>query len=95
MSHRNLDYLHRNRIIYRSYPTRDKPTKKYWWGSYYEDNNNYELETMRSKEQFVSQHFEAISPNLVWDLGANTGNFSRICSSKSRLSREAVRAVGA
>ncbi len=55
------------------------------WASYYQDNNNYESETMRSKEQFVSQHFEAISPNLVWDLGANTGNFSRLCSSKSAL----------
>ena len=53
MSHRNLEYLHRNRIIYKSYPT-DKPTKKYWWGSYYE-NGTYECyELFRSKAKITT-----------------------------------------
>lgn len=45
MSHRNLEYLHRNRIVYRGYPNNDKPTESYWWGDYYEDGTHecYEL----------------------------------------------------
>lgn len=42
MSHyRNIDYLHRKRIQYKKEPTTDIPTKKYYWGSYYE-NGTYE-----------------------------------------------------
>ena len=53
MSHRNLEYLHRNRIIYKGYPT-EQPTKKYWWGSYYE-NGTYECyELFRSKDKITT-----------------------------------------
>ena len=53
MSHRNLEYLHRNRIIYKGYPT-EQPTKKYWWGSYYE-NGTYECyELFRSKAKITT-----------------------------------------
>jgi len=35
MSHiRNLEYLHRRKIVYRRSPTTDKPTEVYSWGSY-------------------------------------------------------------
>jgi len=39
MSHyiRNIDYLHRRRFQYKKEPTTDVPTKKYYWGSYYEE----------------------------------------------------------
>ena len=61
-------------------------TKLYWrplgteWISYYAMNNNYEADTMKFKEVFVSENIKKISPNLVWDFGANTGNFSRLSS---------------
>ena len=42
MSHyRNMDYLHRKRFAYKKEPTTDVPTKKYYWGYYYE-NGTYE-----------------------------------------------------
>ena len=39
MSHysRDIDYLHRKRFQYKKEPTTDVPTKKYYWGSYYQD----------------------------------------------------------
>ena len=55
------------------------------WSDYYKTNNNYELETMKFKEKFVSLYVSKVSPTLVWDLGANTGNFSRLSSSKTTL----------
>ena len=50
------------------------------WFNYYTDNNNYEDETMTFKKEFVLNNTKKISPNLVWDLGSNTGKFSRISS---------------
>ena len=50
------------------------------WSNYYTDNNNYEDETMTFKKEFVLNNTKKISPNIVWDLGSNTGNFSRISS---------------
>ena len=32
MSHRNLEYLHRKRIIYRGYPDNDEPTQDHIGG---------------------------------------------------------------
>ena len=42
MSHymRNIDYLHRKRFQYKKEPTTDVPTKKYYWGSYYEEGTH-------------------------------------------------------
>ena len=37
MKERKLDYLHRNKIIYRRDPVNDQPTEVYDWGEYYED----------------------------------------------------------
>jgi len=61
-------------------------TKLHWkphgteWISYYSSNNNYEVDTMQFKEKFVYENIKKISPNLVWDFGANTGYFSRLSS---------------
>ena len=40
-----LEFLNRNRIIYRRYPISDKPTETYEWGWYYKDGTHecYEL----------------------------------------------------
>tara|TARA_B100000787_G_C16192745_1_gene298544 strand:+ start:1839 stop:3218 length:1380 start_codon:yes stop_codon:yes gene_type:complete len=48
------------------------------WDSYYSDNNNYNKESMSEKETIVESFISEIHPNIVWDLGANDGHFSRI-----------------
>ncbi len=52
------------------------------WATYYKENNNYESQSMTTKERFISDCLEQIEPEMVWDFGANTGRFSRIASSK-------------
>jgi hypothetical protein len=49
------------------------------WLDYYE-NNHYSEEAVRQKERFVSESIRQCSPKpgQVWDLGANTGLYSRI-----------------
>ncbi len=50
------------------------------WGEYY-DATNYSEAAFEHKKQLVSVWAEKACPRLVWDLGANTGVFSRLCSS--------------
>ena len=54
------------------------------WGDYYSDTN-YSTEAMESKRQTVSQFVARAKPGCVWDLGANTGAFSRIASEQGAL----------
>ena len=35
MSHRNLEFLNKRRIIYRRSPITDKPSESFDWGDYY------------------------------------------------------------
>jgi hypothetical protein len=51
------------------------------WGTYYE-STNYTLDSMDHKTKIVNDYLEQVSPNIVWDLGANTGRFSRIAVQK-------------
>jgi len=51
------------------------------WGDYYQDTN-YSAEAFQHKKQTVAEFLETIHPGSVWDLGANTGIFSRIASDK-------------
>ena len=46
-----MEYLHRNKIVYRRYPISDKPTKSYTWGWYYEDGTHeyYSLFNTKAK----------------------------------------------
>jgi len=54
MSHRNLEYLHRRRIIYRRGPITDTPSEIFSWGNFYE-NGTYECyELFRSKAMITS-----------------------------------------
>ena len=54
MSHRNLEYLHRNKIIYRRHPILDKPNQGFDWGEFYE-NGTYECyELFRSKAKITT-----------------------------------------
>jgi hypothetical protein len=51
------------------------------WGDYYRDTN-YSEQAFQHKKQVVAEFLEDICPGSVWDLGANTGMFSRIASDK-------------
>ena len=62
MSHRRLEYLHRNRIIYRRYPIYDKPNQVFTWGDYYEDGTYECYELFRSKAKITTYR------SLKWHL---------------------------
>ncbi len=51
------------------------------WGDYYEFTN-YSIEAMSEKEKIVECMLIQANPKTVWDLGANTGLFSRLASRK-------------
>jgi ribosomal protein L11 methylase PrmA len=46
----------------------------------YEQIMNYSQESFEHKKELVSAFLEIANPNSVWDLGANTGEFSRLAS---------------
>lgn len=49
------------------------------WEDYYEDDkNNYKTDSMRHKGELVRKYTHEVKPKTVWDMGANTGYFSRI-----------------
>ncbi|MEX2515515.1 MAG: SAM-dependent methyltransferase [Gammaproteobacteria bacterium] len=53
------------------------------WFDYYENNNNYQAEALSRKDEIVAQFMEGLSLKTTWDLGANTGRFSKIASTCS------------
>lgn len=57
-------------------------SQKSHWSSYYEDRESYTEKGLESKRKIVKSFIEKASPIKVWDIGANTGYFSQITSSK-------------
>jgi hypothetical protein len=51
------------------------------WADYY-DKNSYTTPAFEVKKQMVARFLDEVKPARVWDLGANTGLFSRIASQK-------------
>ncbi|MDD3861633.1 MAG: SAM-dependent methyltransferase, partial [Candidatus Gracilibacteria bacterium] len=51
------------------------------WGNYYEDTN-YSKDSSTEKEKIITEFIEKVSPKQVWDMGANTGIFSRLAAKK-------------
>ena len=49
------------------------------WTDYYQDNN-YTKKSFEAKRQLVKSYIEKANPKRVWDLGGNTGEFSRAAS---------------
>jgi hypothetical protein len=54
------------------------------WAEYY-DETNYSASALAEKERLVGDFLARIGPKTVWDLGANTGRFSRIASRQGIL----------
>jgi ribosomal protein L11 methylase PrmA len=53
------------------------------WGDYYEENaSHYSDAASQHKLQIVGAFLEQIKPHSAWDLGANTGLFSRAASQR-------------
>lgn len=52
------------------------------WYDYYEANNNYGDSALKEKERLVAEFLGAARPQRVWDLGGNTGRFSRIAAAQ-------------
>lgn len=51
------------------------------WDDYYQDTN-YSAEAFEHKRQLVAEFLDEARPASVWDLGANTGRFSRLASER-------------
>lgn len=51
------------------------------WADYYA-NTNYEPGAMARKTELVAGYLDRVRPSSVWDLGANTGAFSRLASAR-------------
>lgn len=49
------------------------------WSHYY-SFTNYSKSSFSAKKKIVEKYLKIIKPKTVWDLGANTGEFSRIAS---------------
>jgi len=57
------------------------PAVKTEWGNYYAATN-YDEKSLQHKKQILGQFVFKKELNLVWDLGGNTGYFSRVFSDK-------------
>ncbi|MBW3561841.1 MAG: SAM-dependent methyltransferase [Actinobacteria bacterium] len=55
------------------------------WSDYYAQADHYTDEAMQAKERVVASMLDAAGPSTVWDLGANTGRFSRIAADRGAL----------
>lgn len=66
------------RIIQRLHP---KQSRSHWTD--YADNNSYNDPDRDAKERFVNDVVSLRHRKLVWDLGCNTGRFSRIAAESS------------
>ncbi len=51
------------------------------WANYYNETN-YTSESFQDKKKIISEFLEKASPQTVWDIGANTGEFSRLASDR-------------
>jgi ribosomal protein L11 methylase PrmA len=59
---------------------RCKPQRTEWVG--YLQDTNYSEEALQHKEKIVSMLIDRAMPQVIWDLGANTGFFSRLAAAK-------------
>lgn len=51
------------------------------WADYYQ-GDSYNISGFDAKKTMVTQFIEQVNPKSAWDLGANTGVFSRLCSAR-------------
>lgn len=71
MSHRNLNYLNRNRIVYRRDPINDIPTKVFNWGKFYEEGTYECYHLFRSSAKINSYRSFKWHILVLWYLNPN------------------------
>ena len=59
-----------------------RPAARSEW-SRYPETHSYAKSDLERKKAFVEKHTRARRPRLLWDLGANTGTYSRIAAQHS------------
>jgi ribosomal protein L11 methylase PrmA len=52
------------------------------WSTYYAEAESYSPQALEQKKELVGRLLGEAAPKRVWDLGANTGMFSRIAAAK-------------
>jgi len=52
------------------------------WRDYYDEACHYSAEDSAEKQALVTAWIDELRPSSVWDLGANTGRFARLASSR-------------
>ncbi len=57
------------------------PADTPWAG--YGDQTSYTSSALADKKRLVAEHLSMVSPESVWDIGGNTGDFSRIAAAGS------------
>ena len=56
------------------------------WGDYYQASlSHYSHAAFEHKKQVVDQMIERLQPAATWDLGANTGEFSRLAAARGSM----------
>lgn len=58
--------------------------KETQWSNYYEENNNYNEQSLTEKAELIRQFLKPIKTKVIWDIGANTGFFSRIAAESQK-----------
>jgi hypothetical protein len=53
------------------------------WGDYYEPGVHI-MQYIEHKKQLVTEYVEFVKPTITWDLGSNTGIFSRLAANESK-----------
>jgi hypothetical protein len=52
------------------------------WVSYYDDAASYSEQALAHKRTLIGRFLDMLRPAVVWDLGANTGAFSRLATQR-------------
>ncbi|MEQ8860768.1 MAG: hypothetical protein RIC56_19155 [Pseudomonadales bacterium] len=58
------------------------PESRTTWGNY-DSEHSYAEASFDIKKQFVEKHVQKRHRHVVWDLGCNTGTFSKLCAENS------------
>lgn len=80
MSHRKIEHLNDNRIIYRRLPVSDKPSHSFDWGYFYEDGTYEFYDLFRSKALINTYKSLRWHLRVIWYLNPqlNLEKFSRL-----------------